>query len=474
MLKINRLTQIMTTVKKIHTYIQERSRDQIFTLLSFGFLTGWVISLPYEGPVFYGYITNSGQDLFYINSYNLFFLAAGLLGGVAIRLQNESIKRVIQILLTCCLLVSLCLPFLPFGLWPYILPGLSLIAGVAMTLHGHQVRNHFPRRMWQSVASDIMILACIVVILAHILVNNVNVFTGWLLIEAALATALFATYSVENRGKWIGKSPAVNQVNIIGRFWLLFIFIFIITINAGIMFQMIYPSFAKYETLVSIYTNLPYLAAVIICGKIYRRNKFNLLYVGLALWGIAFLMFSNLPVSYGSFFLIIGFMLFACGIFDFFWWSIMTTSFGYVKNPATMFGVVLSVNVMSSWAGSMSSKYLQQTEIPRDDIITMGLVVVMISMVLLVPLRNRLSSLLVDNEFLEFSHWNETANVEEAVLRRLSARELEVFGLLMTGMRDKNISTELNISLSTVKTHNRKIYNKLEVKNRAELRRSFR
>jgi DNA-binding CsgD family transcriptional regulator len=464
----------MTSLKNISAYLHERSRDQIFTLLSFGFLTGWVISLPYEGPVFYGYIAKSGKDLLYINSYNLFFLAAGLLGGVAIRLQNESIKKVIQILLTCCLLLSLILPFLPFGLWPYMLPALSLTAGVTMTLHGHQVRNHFPRRMWQSVASDIMILACIIVIPTHIIVNNFNVFTGWLLIEAALATALFASCRIENRGKWIGKSPSVNQVSIIGRFWLLFIFIFIVTINAGIMFQMIYPSFAQYETLVSIYTNLPYLAAVIICAKIYRRNKFNLLYVGLALWGMALLMFSNLPVSYGSFFLIIGFMLFACGIFDFFWWSIMTTSFGYVKNPATMFGAVLSINVLGSWAGGMSSKYLLQTEVPRDDIITMGLVVVMFSMVLLVPLRNRLSSLLVDNEFLEFSHWNETASVAEAVLRRLSARELEVFGHLMAGMRDKDISAELNISLSTVKTHNRKIYNKLEVKNRAELRRNFR
>ena len=62
---------------KIRTYVRERSRDQVLTLLSFGFLTGWVISLPYEGPVLYGYITTSGQDLLFINSYNLFFLLQG-------------------------------------------------------------------------------------------------------------------------------------------------------------------------------------------------------------------------------------------------------------------------------------------------------------------------------------------------------------------------------------------------------------
>jgi len=97
----------------------------------------------------------------------------------------------------------------------------------------------------------------------------------------------------------------------------------------------------------------------------------------------------------------------------------------------------------------------------------------MVSMVLIVPLNRKLSPLLESNEFFESPHWNRIEDTEAAVRTKLSARELEVFEQLRTGSPDKEISSLLNISLNTVKSHNRKIYNKLEVKNRTELKRYF-
>jgi len=53
-------------------------------------------------------------------------------------------------------------------------------------------------------------------------------------------------------------------------------------------------------------------------------------------------------------------------------------------------------------------------------------------------------------------------------LSQLSKRELEVLSCLSVGMSDQEISEKLFISLATVRTHCRRIYSKLLVKNRSE------
>ncbi|MCU0441181.1 MAG: LuxR C-terminal-related transcriptional regulator [Bacteroidia bacterium] len=50
----------------------------------------------------------------------------------------------------------------------------------------------------------------------------------------------------------------------------------------------------------------------------------------------------------------------------------------------------------------------------------------------------------------------------------LSKREWEVYQLLVIGNTDKEIADQLFISLNTVKTHIKKIYQKLDVRNRME------
>jgi len=463
----------MNIIHKLCAYYHDRNNNQILTIVSFAFLTGWVISFPYEGPVFYALIAGSASELTFINTYNLFFLAMGLLIGIFITPSRVLIKRLMQRLLTFCLIASSVLPLLPDEFWIFSLPAIAFAAGMCMTLNGHQIKKHFPRQMWSSVAPDTIILACLIAMVVHILVNIVNFIAGFVFIEIILAISLFSLKKVDHRDNFNGRCGPVNPVNIPQKFWLLFVFIFAATINAGIMFQTIFPRFANYTLLSCFYTNLPYIAAIVIFSKFYKKNKFNLLYVSLALWGCAFLLFSQMDTSRLSFFLMITCMLFAAGIFDLFWWTIITTSFGYVKNPATMFGAILSVNVLGSWTGGIISNNLNNFGASDDRISSIGLLLVMVSMVLIVPLNRKLSPLLESNEFFESPHWNRIEDTEAAVRTKLSARELEVFEQLRTGSPDKEISSLLNISLNTVKSHNRKIYNKLEVKNRTELKRYF-
>ena len=52
--------------------------------------------------------------------------------------------------------------------------------------------------------------------------------------------------------------------------------------------------------------------------------------------------------------------------------------------------------------------------------------------------------------------------------QKLSIREIEVLGLIMQGLTNNEIAEKLSISLSTVKTHLKNSYSKLQVQNKTE------
>jgi DNA-binding NarL/FixJ family response regulator len=69
-----------------------------------------------------------------------------------------------------------------------------------------------------------------------------------------------------------------------------------------------------------------------------------------------------------------------------------------------------------------------------------------------------------DNPFFIFLNENPYSN------ERLTLREIEILKVLMDGLSNQQIEDKLFISLSTVKSHARKIYQKFGVTNRIELK----
>ena len=61
-----------------------------------------------------------------------------------------------------------------------------------------------------------------------------------------------------------------------------------------------------------------------------------------------------------------------------------------------------------------------------------------------------------------------TTHRRHAIREPLSERELEVLALLAAGRSNRQIASELFVALSTVKTHIKNIYGKLDVRNRTQ------
>lgn len=450
------------------------AKSKLYILISFSLIFGWIMSFPYEGPVMYALAGENGINGVLLNMFTVFFHFAGLFVG---RFLSKDIKGAKIWLLICIgttLFISLFIPFINADLWLVIIPSVSFLTGISISLYGHMLKGYFRSDERKKTVADILIYGNIVLISAHIFANDIKPILSFVLIQVLLFIALIMIYKINITEcnipeKVISENKSKGTIK---AYWILFLFIFIITINSGIMFQVIYPYFYEFEVLVSIYTNIPYILAIFILSRLFSKNKFYFLYVGLSLWIVTFILFASLGKTPLSFVLICSVMLFACGIFDYFWWSVMANIFDYVENPASIFGLGLSLNVLGVWIGGLIGNYFLSIGIDKEGMAYLGILIVVISMLIILPLNSRLSDTIIHNQFLVRISYKDENDIKEFILemeKLLSRREVDVFRLLIEGKTDTEISKKLYISPHTIKTHNRNIYKKIGVANRIEL-----
>jgi DNA-binding CsgD family transcriptional regulator len=256
---------------------------------------------------------------------------------------------------------------------------------------------------------------------------------------------------------------------------LLCLFVFIITINSGLMYQVINPAFEHQTGLVSWYWAVPYIVALAIMRNLpMKAKRSRILYIGMAMIMGAFISFMLLDRKASDYLIVDTLMLGACGIFDLFWWSILGEMQDYSHNPATTFGIGLSANVFGVLCGSILGMVVTSVGLPGADVAVIALTVVCVTLVMLPPLNRQLVLLLKSHVYLtaydNMSQSQQTDIVYQIkTLDPLTVREQEVLQLILSGKSNREIAEALFISESTVKTHTRNIFSKYDVSSRAEL-----
>ena len=449
--------------------------DGLLAVAGFGLLVGWVVSMLYEGPLLYSLALGRGVDGGTINAANLLMLALGLIAAIPFRVSSpEACRRLLTGGAAACLAGTLLLPVLT-GRFLYVLfPLLSLAAGASMACWAHLLKAAVPRSGRSLIAPMAMTLACAVLTPAHALTALVAPRAGFALAAAALAGYLLLLL----RLKVPERTPCPPKLDspgyVLRHFSVLYLSIFLITMNAGFMFQAVYPLFARHLVLSSLYTNVPYVAAILVCASLPGFKRLQTLYAGLALWGISLILLTNLDRSAAAFILVITGMLFAAGLFDYFWWSIFTTDLDSVNNPATLTGSILAATILGSLAGGQLTNRLSEGGMPSFEMAQWGLVAILVNMVLIGAVNKRLAPILINQQFLEEDQ-GPTAEEQrlDMVREKLSPREMDVFMLLRDGCANKDVCETLHISINTVKTHNRRIFAKLGLRDRAELQHQY-
>jgi len=340
-----------------------------------------------------------------------------------------------------------------------------------MALCGHHIKACIPKPRLRWAAPSILVLGTMLLICDHLIITYVGIKAGFAFSQLTLVAAIAILNSFQ-APQSIPTRYRDNVLHAIAQHNLLFLFIFLVAFNSGIMFHALCPLLIPHDEVSAILVNIPYIFAVAGLSMFHSMNKFYLLHIGLILWGAALILFT----SFGAPVLIPAILIlyFTAGTFDLFWWTIGTTGHNLIRNPAALFGAILGVNILGVLAGGLFTTFLVSAGVSVQIIIQSGVVVILLTTLLLNLINKKLSPLLIELEFLEKPQWTAPEDtVTSAIRKLLSPREMDVFKLLRNGLRDKDISGQLNISLDTVKSHNRKIYAKLGLKNRVELRQQF-
>lgn len=311
----------------------------------------------------------------------------------------------------------------------------------------------------------------------NVVAMNASPFIGLALAMFCLVLGVALTWRlpVDEAAVWQDAQPEKFTVDLKKPMMILFLFVAVITVNSGLMYQVINPAFAHLTGLVSWYWAVPYIVALAIMRNLpVKAKRSHILYVGMAMIMGAFIFFMLLGRSGADYIVVDTLMLGACGIFDHFWWSIIGEMLDYAKNPVKVFGIGLSANVFGVLCGDVLGVGVTSIALPGAEVAVIALCVVCVTLVILPPLNRQLTMLLKSHTYLTaYDRMNEKQ--QSAIIRHtkmiepLTAREEEVLQLILSGKSNKEIGGELSIGESTVKTHVRNIFGKYDVGSRAEL-----
>lgn len=454
-----------------------RIKERTLSVMVFSLFFGWILSFPFEGQILY-----SLSDQYQIDADNMIFsaIAATLLGLFSGGYFADNIRKAKQMLLlsiVLCGAATVVFFFPPTILWEIFIVVGAYSGGIAVALWGYFFKNGTPPNQRIKTAAAGLIFSNISMIGLNMIAIHISPRLGLgvslLLLAATFWLCLYLPETEKIWNPYCEKSERTPHVE--RPLLMLCAFIIVITINSGLMYQVINPAYEQYEWLVSWYWAIPYIVALYIMKSLPRTaNRTYILYVGIAMIGFAFLFFMNMDHTVGSYFLVDTLMLGACGIYDLFWWSILGEMLDWGRNPAKILGMGLSANVTGILLGGLIGNGITSNDISSEAASMIAIAVVFVTLLILPVLHGHLTTVLKDHAYLTVlsglsptEHQNAIAAF--ALHEKLTEREREITALLLEGKTNRMIATELFLSENTIKTHVKNIYSKLKVQSRMEL-----
>ncbi|MGI6297971.1 MAG: LuxR C-terminal-related transcriptional regulator [Saccharofermentanales bacterium] len=376
-----------------------------------------------------------------------------------------------------CLVATIPFFFAPSSIWLVGLIISGYFSGCSVAAWGFFLRALTPKNEHIKSCADVLIYSNLLMITVNVVTMNRSTFIGLslsmlcLVIGAVFIGMLPAEPENEQKKTLKNKAHGSIKTPLI----LLCLFVFIITINSGLMYQVINPAFEHLTGLVSWYWAVPYIVALAIMRNLpMKAKRSRILYIGIAMVIGAFISFMLLGRNTYDYLVVDTLMLGACGIFDLFWWSILGEMLNYSDNPAYTFGLGLSANVFGVLCGGVLGMAVTSIGLPSAEVAVIALTVVCVTLVMLPPLNHQLVLLLKSHAYLA-AYDNMSQSQQTEIVRHiktldpLTVREQEVLQLILSGKSNREIAEVLFISESTVKTHARNIFSKYDVGSRAEL-----
>jgi DNA-binding CsgD family transcriptional regulator len=447
------------------------------SVAGFSFLFAYILSFQFEGQVLYSLLDLIGTDAYrYILAAIIAHFAGLFTCGLFVKSQAAA-KSIMFGGMGLCLAATVPFFFPLPALWMGGLIVSGYFSGCAVAAWGFFLRAFTPKNERIKSCADALIYSNLLMIAVNVIAMNRSTFIGLGLSMLCLVIGMVFIWMLpleqenEQNKTFINKTHRGIKTPLI----LLCLFVFIITINSGLMYQVINPAFEHLTGLVSWYWAVPYIVALAIMRNLpMKANRSRFLYVGMAMIMGAFISFMLLGRSASDYLIVDTLMLGACGIFDLFWWSILGEMLDYSDNPSQTFGIGLSANVFGVLCGGVLGMAVTSIGLPGAEVAVIALTVVCVTLVMLPPLNYQLVLLLKSHAYLA-AYDNMSQSQQTDIVRQiktldpLTVREQEVLQLILSGKSNREIAGALFISENTVKTHARSVFSKYDVGSRAEL-----
>jgi DNA-binding CsgD family transcriptional regulator/MFS family permease len=470
------LSQTKNTQTGITDANTSRKKHLIF-VGGFSLPFAYILSFLFEGRVLYSILDHFE---IYFPTYIFATIVAHFLG---LFLCGWFIKS--QIIIQRMMFTSIILCFfttLPFLFVPSVFWGIGLIisgffSGCLMTTLGYYLKKYIRKKHRLKIVADILICSNVVMIIIYFVDLYVSSFVGLFLSLLCLLGGMAFLRLLIRQPQFIVEeaSKTVSTYGVKQPLQILFVFVFIITINSGLMYQVINPQFNHLPNIVTLYWAIPYIIALAIMRYLpYDTKRSSFLYIALIMLMSAFVAFILLEHNVTGYLIINTLMLGSFGVFDLFWWSVLGEMLEYTTNPSKVFGIGLSANVLGVLVGGALGYLANQHEFSGTEITVLALVVLCITTLLLPVLNRQLVLLLKSHTYLaaynQMAEFQYTKMIQETIgIEMLTNREKEVLEQILSGKTNRMIAQKLSITESTVKTHAGNIYSKYEVSTRAEL-----
>jgi DNA-binding CsgD family transcriptional regulator/MFS family permease len=458
--------------------------DRNVSVAVFSLFFSWQLAFPFQGQILYAI-----SSVYGLLPQRMFFGAiaacfAGLfLCGFIVKTMRDA-KRLMLCSIVFCLLTSSAFFFPPSHLWTIAIVTSSFLAGGCVASWGFFLKHGTPKSQRIKTVADGLIYSNILMIALNMAAIHIAPFFGlglsMMLLCAAFLFALRlpAGDKAEKTDKTVSdgsRAGSENPVSIVRPLAFLCLFIIVITINSGLMYQVLNPAYAHLEWLTSWYWAIPYIVALYIMRNLPRStNRTYILYVAIAMIGFSFIFFMILDRSATGYLVVNTLMLGACGVYDLFWWSILGEMLEFDQNAAKVLGVGISANVLGVLLGGLAGNAATVADEQGVNSSLLALGVVCLTLILLPVLHKHLSSLLKDHAYLTVLSELSAEDQDKAVGRfvsfgQLTEREKEIAVLLLKGKTYRMIAGELSLSENTIKTHVKNIYAKYKIQSRTEL-----
>ncbi|MCL1875380.1 MAG: LuxR C-terminal-related transcriptional regulator [Synergistaceae bacterium] len=459
---------------------ESTARDRRLSVVVFALFFSWLLAFPFEGQVMYAITEYHG-----VSAHSLLFGAmaahfAGLIACGFFVKNMRTAKRLILFSIAFCAAATGVF-FLPYSfLWTAALFPAAFLVGACVAAWGFYFKGCTQKGDRIKTMADCLIFSNVLMILLNISAIHVSpqIGLGFSILELVAAFLFALLLPNEETLKAPAESVSAEEAisaDKFGSLVFLCLFIVVITINSGLMYQVVNPAFNHLKLLTSWYWAVPYITALFIMRNLPRKtNRAYSLYVAIAMIGFSFIAFLALGRSWVDYLAINTLLLGAYGVYDLFWWSILGEMLEYYKNPSRIIGIGLSANVLGVLLGGIIGNAVAADSGQTQSQTLLALWVVLVTLIMLPPLHNRLTKLLKNHIYLtallEMPAQEQSKRISELdLIERLTEREHEVMLRIVNGRTNREIADELVIVERTVKYHVGNIFAKTGVTSRTEL-----